>query len=114
MAGRCAGCCVYAVSSQCQALGVPAVTAHVINDARRLKEVKFLTYAHSPCWQGAEPGFEPWSLIPKPPSEPPRFLVSSLENEEGWSHWGSGGGHFAPCLGLMMILTHARWLESSQ
>lgn len=95
-------------------LGVPAVTAHVVNDARRHK-VKFLTYARSPCWQVAEPGFEPWSLdTSKPPSEAPRFLVSSLETEEGWPGGGSDGGHFSPCLGLMMTLTHGRWLERSQ
>lgn len=114
MAGPCAGCCGYDASSRCQALGVPAVTAHDVNDARRLK-VKFLTYARSPCWQVAEPGFEPWSLTPKPPSEAPRFLVSSLEIEEGWPGGGSDGGeHFSPCLGLMMTLTHGRWLERSQ
>ena len=76
--------------------GVPAVAAHVINDAQRLKEVKFLTYARSQCWQVAEPGFEPWSLTPRPPPEPPRFLVSSLETKEGWSHGGSDGGILLP------------------
>lgn len=96
MAGRSAGCRVYAASSRCQALGVPAVAAHVINDAQRLKEVKFLTYACSQCWQVAEPGFEPWSLTPRPPPEPPRFLVSSLETKEGWSHGGSDGGILLP------------------
>lgn len=42
---------------------------------RRLREVKLLDHTSSHSWWVAECGFEPWSLTPKPPSEPPRLVV---------------------------------------